>query len=52
MGLKVFCELDENIYEKERKISDAEIDSIALHRHAFHGDWNYTIRPSLGEPSD
>jgi len=44
-GLEVFCALDKNTYEKGRKVSDEEMDSINLHRHRFHGDWNYTIRP-------
>ena len=44
-GLEVHCALDENVYEKARKISDAEMASINLHRHRFHGDWNYTIKP-------
>ncbi|MBI1957646.1 MAG: hypothetical protein HYS36_00245, partial [Candidatus Rokubacteria bacterium] len=26
-------------------ISDAQMARINLHRHRFHGDWNYTIRP-------
>jgi hypothetical protein len=28
------------------KVSDAEMDAINIHCHQFHGDWNYTIRPS------
>jgi hypothetical protein len=27
------------------KITAAEMREVALHRHAFHGDWNYEIRP-------
>ena len=44
-GLKVYCELDENTYEKGRTISEAQMNAISLHRHDFHGDWNYTIKP-------
>ena len=44
-GLKVRAELDENKYPKGVKVSDAELASIPLERHAFHGDWNYTISP-------
>jgi hypothetical protein len=44
-GLKVRAELDENKYPKGVKISDAEIAAVDLSRHAFHGDWNYTISP-------
>jgi hypothetical protein len=24
---------------------DAQLAAVNLSRHAFHGDWNYTIRP-------
>lgn len=44
-GLKVRAELDENKYPKGVKISDAEMAALDLSRHAFHGDWNYTISP-------
>jgi len=46
-GLEVYCALDENHYEKGRKVSDEEMDSINIHRHRFHGDWNYTIKPRV-----
>jgi len=42
-GLTVRAELDENKYPKGVKISDSQIAAINLSRHAFHGDWNYTI---------
>jgi|SaaInlV_200m_DNA_2_1039689.scaffolds.fasta_scaffold24542_1 transposase len=45
-GLQVRCALDENEYEKGRKVSDAEMAALNLHRHEFHGDWNYTLTPS------
>jgi Rhodopirellula transposase DDE domain len=44
-GLTVRAELDENKYPKGVKISDAKLAAIKLVRHAFHGDWNYTISP-------
>jgi transposase len=44
-GLQVRCEIDDNVYVKGRKVSDAEMASINLQRHEFHGDWNYTIQP-------
>jgi transposase len=44
-GLKVRAELDENKYPEGVKISDAQMAAINLSRHAFHGDWNYTIAP-------
>lgn len=44
-GLEVHCSLDENQYIKGRKISDQEMASLNIKRNAFHGDWNYEIRP-------
>jgi hypothetical protein len=44
-GLKVRAELDENKYPKGIKVSDAQLASVNLSPHSFHGDWNYTIAP-------
>ena len=44
-GLTVRSELDTNTYPKGIKVADAEMDTLNLHRHDFHGDWNYTIKP-------
>ncbi len=44
-GLKVKCEVDTNAYPTGLKVEDAEMDALNLHRHDFHADWNYTIRP-------
>ena len=45
-GLRVRCELDKGRYPKGVKIPDEKMAAINLHRHHFHGDWNYTIRPA------
>ena len=45
-GLKVRAELDENKYATKVKVSKNELEAINLSRHAFHGDWNYTISPN------
>jgi len=45
-GLTVRSELDTNDYPSGIKITDAQIDALNLHRHDFHGDWNYTIKPA------
>jgi hypothetical protein len=45
-GLTVTCDIDTNGYPKGIKVSDAEMDAINIERHAFHGDWNYTIKPT------
>jgi hypothetical protein len=44
-GLIVKAALDTNHYDTEIKVSDEEIARLQLHRHEFHGDWNYTITP-------
>jgi hypothetical protein len=38
--------VDENEYQKGRKISDHEMETVRLRRNKFHGDWNYEILPS------
>lgn len=45
-GLTVQCELDDNEYDKGRKITDAQMASLNLERDSFHGEWNYTLYPS------
>lgn len=44
-GLKVRSKIDDDFYAKGRKVTDAEMKSINIHCHAFHGEWNYTISP-------
>ena len=44
-GLQVRAELDTNTYPAGIKVSDAEMATLAIERHAFHGEWNYTLRP-------
>ena len=46
-GLKVKCEIDQNKYPAGIKVSDSEMQAINMQRHDFHGDWNYTIKPSV-----
>ena len=45
-GLNVQCELDPYTYEKGRKVTDAEMETVNLRPHKFHGEWNYTIAPN------
>ena len=45
-GLKVRCELDRRHYSKHVKVTDDQMRRIRLELDAFHGDWNYTIRPN------
>ena len=46
-GLDVQCRLDENDYPKAIKVSDSEMNAININRDGFHGEWNYTISPTL-----
>ena len=48
-GLKVRAELDSNTYPAGIKVSDAELAAIAIERHEFHGEWNYTLSPRPSE---
>ncbi len=44
-GLRVHAELDTGGYDTGIKVSDRQMDALPLTRHAWHGDWNYTLRP-------
>jgi hypothetical protein len=44
-GLKIQAKLDENLYEAGIKVSDQELAEVTIERDAFHGEWNYKIRP-------
>lgn len=45
-GLKVRAEFDPALYPTKVKVSDAELATVQLSTHAFHGEWNYTISPN------
>jgi len=44
-GLRVTCRLDRHRYPVGYKVSDAEFAAVRLWPHAFHGEWNYAIKP-------
>ena len=44
-GLTVQAALGTNRYETEIKVTDAELATLLMKPHAFHGDWNYTLSP-------
>jgi hypothetical protein len=44
-GLTVHAELDPGTYDTGIKVTDRDIDALPMHRHRFHGDWNYTLHP-------
>jgi hypothetical protein len=45
-GLKVYAQLDENVYERAIKIPDAQLAAVNLTSDEFHGEWNYLIKPT------
>jgi transposase len=44
-GLTVRAELDTTAYATGVRISDRQMAALPLDRHAWHGDWNYSVRP-------
>ena len=50
-GLTVRCQLDPNTYPAGIKVSEAQLNTVNLKRHEFHGDWNYTIEPNTALPT-
>ena len=44
-GLNVKCGIDPNLYPAGIKVSDAEMATINIVPHEFHGEWNYSISP-------
>jgi hypothetical protein len=46
-GLKVKAILNEKVYAKGRRVSEAEMKMLNLERHEVCPDWNYTLRPRL-----
>jgi len=45
-GLRVQAELDTNRYQTGIRITKKQLDTINLFPADFHGNWNYSIRPS------
>lgn len=46
-GLQVSCRLDRRKYPTGRIVTDEEFAKVNLTKNSFHGDWNYTISPSV-----
>ena len=44
-GLRVDAELDPASYPIGVRIDDATMAALPLHRHDWHGEWNYTLYP-------
>ena len=49
-GLRVRAERDTRSYPTKVVVSNGEMAALALTRHAFHGEWNYTIHPQPTPP--
>jgi Rhodopirellula transposase DDE domain len=49
-GLHVRAELDRGRYPAGLTVTDAQLATVQLTRHRFHGDWNYTIHPGTSRP--
>ena len=52
-GLTVAAELDTANYPAGIKITDrqmSDLERTTLRRHAFHGDWNYSLTPDRPDP--
>jgi hypothetical protein len=48
-GLRVHAQLDTNTYDTGVRVHDRQIAALPLHRHDWHPDWNYTLRPEAFE---
>jgi transposase len=44
-GLRILACLDERVYEKGKKMTDEELDTVNITRAVFQGKWNYIIHP-------
>lgn len=44
-GLKINTSVDTNEYAKGVKVADKEMNSLAIRKEAFHGEWNYVLCP-------
>jgi hypothetical protein len=45
-GLSVKSKLDVRTYQTGITVSDAQMDQLNIVTAAFHGEWNYTIKPT------
>ena len=44
-GLTVRAEGDPREYATGRRVTDAEMGTLLVTKHEFHGEWNYTLTP-------
>lgn len=48
-GLTVQARLDETVYRTGRRVTDTQMEEVYLVPEKFHGEWNYTIRPTVAD---
>jgi hypothetical protein len=48
-GLKIYAQLDDREYQKGVAVSDEQLAAVNITRDAFHGEWNYNVKPALTE---
>jgi transposase len=48
-GLRVVAELDSSRFPLGVTVSKQDVAALSLYRHAFHGEWNYTLKPRTAE---
>ncbi len=44
-GLRILAEWDQGYYPTGTEVTDAELAALPIHRHDWHGEWNYDITP-------
>ena len=44
-GLTIRLDLDDNRYPLGIKVTDDQMEGLAIRRDPFHGEWNYTLSP-------
>jgi hypothetical protein len=49
-GLVVRATVDHRKYPTGKRVSKSEMKALSIERDAFHGDWNYVIRPRPAPP--
>jgi Rhodopirellula transposase DDE domain len=46
-GLRVYAQLDKRPDPTRLEVTDEQLAAVNIARHTFHGEWNYSITPSV-----
>ena len=46
-GLKIHAAIDSNEYPTGIRVSDRTMKTLTMEKNDFHGEWNYTVNPSI-----